>query len=346
MSKILLIHDDERRAKHLMQDLDLTGFIEPHDLNGRPPPPLRPDLFIIDIDTLDSAALVRLRSLLDEARGSSATLLLLSHGNTARAQVQAMILKASECLPANTPLVALRATIARLWEQAITSPKASTVKLANDARRFLEEMFFSGETITPQLATVGSDLITRAVEEGGVRNWVSAVQRFDNATYQHCLLVAGLAAAFATTMGLGRAQSFRLTKSALLHDVGKTRIPLSILNKPGPLNAAEMSEMRTHAEKGFELLQGSDFPEETLFVVRSHHEMLDGSGYPDGLRGDAIPDLVRLVTICDIYGALVERRVYKPPMPAAKAYSILTDMMGRLDADFVKAFRPVTTALA
>ena len=83
-----------------------------------------------------------------------------------------------------------------------------------------------------------------------------------------------------------------------------------------------------------------------LAVVRSHHEMLDGSGYPDGLTGWEIPDLVRLVTVCDIYGALIERRPYRAPMPAGKAYGILVSMAGRLDADLVRAFRPVADAFA
>ncbi len=81
-----------------------------------------------------------------------------------------------------------------------------------------------------------------------------------------------------------------------------------------------------------------------LSVVRSHHEMLDGSGYPDRLRGGEIPDLVRLVTICDIHAALIERRPYKAPMDAGKAYAILESMAGRLDADLVRAFQPVVQA--
>ncbi len=94
--------------------------------------------------------------------------------------------------------------------------------------------------------------------------------------------------------------SYRLTKAALLHDVGKTKIPLSILNKPGRLTDDEMAVMRTHAALGYDMLEHGGFSRKCCMVVRSHHEMLDGSGYPDGLRAPEIPDLVRLVTICDI----------------------------------------------
>lgn len=125
---------------------------------------------------------------------------------------------------------------------------------------------------------------------------------------------------------------------------GRRRFPLSILNKPGRVTEPEMTVMRMHAAIGYEMLVDSGFSQEVLQVVRSHHEMLDGSGYPDGLRAPEIPDLVRLVTICDIYGALIERRPYRPAMTGREAYSIVQSMTGRLDADLVNAFRPVMIA--
>ena len=156
--------------------------------------------------------------------------------------------------------------------------------------------------------------------------------------------MAGLAAAFSSALGLCPADRHRLAKAALLHDVGKTKIPPAILNKPGKLDEAELKVMRTHPAHGHAMLAGRGFDPIMLAVVRSHHEMLDGSGYPDKLKGGEIPDLVRLVTVCDIYGALIERRCYKPPMESTKAYGILESMAGRLDGDLVRAFRPVVSA--
>ncbi|GJD77209.1 HD-GYP domain-containing protein [Methylobacterium gregans] len=157
-------------------------------------------------------------------------------------------------------------------------------------------------------------------------------------------LVTGLAAAFAQSLGLGEQDCHRLTKAALLHDVGKIEVPSAILNKPGKLTDAEMAVVRLHPEHGYRMLAGEGFGPEMLAVVRSHHEMLDGSGYPDKLKGDDIPDLVRLVTVCDIYGALIERRSYKPPMSSSDAFAILDGMTGRLDPAVVSAFRPVAAA--
>ena len=81
--------------------------------------------------------------------------------------------------------------------------------------------------------------------------------------------------------------------------------------------------MKRHPEIGHAILEGQGFHPEVMQVVRSHHEMLDGSGYPDGLKAIEIPDLVRVLTVCDIYAALIERRPYKEPMPSEKAFAIL-----------------------
>ena len=105
--------------------------------------------------------------------------------------------------------------------------------------------------------------------------------------------------------------------------------------------------MRTHPAMGYELLRAQgDYEPEMLDVVLRHHELLDGSGYPDGLSGSQIGDLVRLITICDIYAALIERRPYKQPMPPSRAFEILQDMGNKLEAPLVRAFTRVAESSA
>jgi HD-GYP domain-containing protein (c-di-GMP phosphodiesterase class II) len=134
----------------------------------------------------------------------------------------------------------------------------------------------------------------------------------------------------------------RLTRAALLHDVGKAFIPVAILDKPGNLTDDEMTIIRRHPRLGYDALaaQGG-FPPEMLDVVLHHHELLDGSGYPHGLRGGQISDIVRLTTIVDIHAALVEKRAYRLPFTHTKAYSIMEQMGGKLDQHLLQAFRPV-----
>ena len=181
-----------------------------------------------------------------------------------------------------------------------------------------------------------------AIAEGGIRQWLEVVWTYDEATYQHCLLVTGLAAEFAASLQFTRNDQKHVTRAALLHDLGKAKIPLAILNKSGALTSEEVAIMRTHARIGYELLRGQgDYEPELLEVVLRHHELLDGSGYPDGLAGPQINDLVRLVTICDVYAALIERRSYRQAMEPASAFKILQEMEGKLEGALVRAFAQV-----
>ena len=127
-----------------------------------------------------------------------------------------------------------------------------------------------------------------------------------------------------------------------MHDVGKARIPLTILDKPGQLDPDEEKVMRRHPLIGYELLKDlPDISPEILDGVRHHHEYLDGSGYPDGLTAPEISDLVRLLTISDIFAALVESRSYRPAISRQDAYEILCSMGGKLERSLVNAFRNV-----
>jgi putative nucleotidyltransferase with HDIG domain len=176
-----------------------------------------------------------------------------------------------------------------------------------------------------------------------LREWLTTVGCHHADTFRHCLFVTGFAVAFAQHLGMREDDQRRLVRAALLHDVGKAFIPPAILDKPGLLDEEEKNEIRKHPRLGYEALaaQGG-YPPEMLDVVLHHHEFLDGTGYPDGLRAEQISDIVRLTTIVDIYAALVESRPYRVPFTHAKAFSIMEKMEGKLDQHLLVAFRPVT----
>lgn len=184
--------------------------------------------------------------------------------------------------------------------------------------------------------------ILKAIKRSSLREWLAAVGRHHTHSYRHCLFVTGFAVAFAQHLGLREDDQRRLARAALLHDVGKAFVPVAILDKPGKLTDEEINEIRKHPRRGHEVLaaQGG-FPPEMLDVVLHHHEFLDGTGYPDGLHGNEISDIVRLTTIVDIHAALVEKRAYRLPFTHAKAYAIMEEMGGKLDQHLLQAFRPV-----
>src|SRR6202163_4586592 len=184
--------------------------------------------------------------------------------------------------------------------------------------------------------------ILKAIKQTSLREWLATVGRHHADSYRHCLFVTGFAVAFAQHLGMREDDQRRLARAALLHDVGKAFVPVAVLDKPGKLTDEEMRVIRMHPRLGYDVLaaEGS-FPPEMLDVVLHHHELLDGTGYPNGLRGNQISDIVRVTTVVDIYAALVEDRAYRLAFTHAKAFAIMEQMDGKLDRHMLQAFRPV-----
>lgn len=196
-----------------------------------------------------------------------------------------------------------------------------------------------GQSIGLSDAENATSQVINSIEKNGLGTWLDDVRRYHEGTFQHCLLVTGVAVGFALEVGFAKPDVKRLGIAATLHDIGKARIPLSILDKPGRLDPGEEEIMRSHPVIGYELLKGlPGITPEILDGVRHHHEYLDGSGYPDGLTASKISDLVRLLTISDIFAALIESRPYRPQMSRQDAYKVLCSMDGKLERALVKAF--------
>jgi putative nucleotidyltransferase with HDIG domain len=220
------------------------------------------------------------------------------------------------------------------------------VAAATDALQSIFLAACSGGPVEAKEIQMAANLIVDQLAERGLSAWIDTVRMHHSQTYQHCLLVTGVAAAFGEHIGASRKDRERLSFAGMLHDVGKARIPLAILEKPGRLDQKEMAVMRKHPEYGLEALAAtSALPAEMLDMVVHHHELLDGSGYPHGLQASEISDLVRIMTISDVFGALIEKRSYKPPMSSEAAYQILLDMGPKLDRDLVRAFKFASRAI-
>jgi putative nucleotidyltransferase with HDIG domain len=217
------------------------------------------------------------------------------------------------------------------------------VAAAHDSLQTIFTAACSGDVADPTVIEAAGASVVEEIELKGLATWIDTVRKHHSQTYQHCLLVTGVATAFGQHLGLAASDRRRLTFAALLHDVGKARVPIKILEKPSPLNWDEIAIMKKHAEYGGAVLKGDpNLHPEMIDIVVHHHEYLDGSGYPHGLQGSEISDLVRIVTIADVYAAMIERRPYKPPMSSRKAHEVLLDMGPKLDRDLVREFGFVT----
>jgi putative nucleotidyltransferase with HDIG domain len=200
----------------------------------------------------------------------------------------------------------------------------------------------SGQQVDMEDGKNAAREIADSVAEDGFSNWLDTVRRHHEGTYQHCLLVTGTAVAFGLNLGLAKVDIERLYSAAMFHDIGKAKIPIAVLDKPGRLDARERAVIETHPAAGYDALKGtSGVSPEILDAIRHHHEYLDGSGYPDALCASNISDIVRILTISDIFAALIEDRRYRPSMPRAQAYEILCGMRGKLESPLVTAFKEV-----
>lgn len=166
------------------------------------------------------------------------------------------------------------------------------------------------------------------------------VRMYDQYTFNHSVNVAVLATMIGVEIGYNQQQLDQLAIGALMHDVGKMFVPIPILNKPGRLNNDEFSIIRKHPQYGFNiLLERMTMSDESMSVVLQHHESYDGSGYPNGLRGDSIAELARIVTIADVYDALTSDRVYKKAYLPSVAYRMMNGILvDHFDREIMEMF--------
>jgi putative nucleotidyltransferase with HDIG domain len=165
----------------------------------------------------------------------------------------------------------------------------------------------------------------------------------DTSTEEHTRRVAMLAAAVGEELKLPPATLRHLAIGGLLHDMGKLRVPQHILCKPAALDPDEFAAIKRHPEDGARLLADlGGFEPEVLDLVLDHHERLDGGGYPRGLPGDRIGLATRVLTVCDVYDALVSDRVYRPAWSRERALALLHEESGvAFDACCVDALERV-----
>ena len=175
-----------------------------------------------------------------------------------------------------------------------------------------------------------------------------AAEYKDNETGMHVIRMSHFSQLLALAAGCSPAWAEDLLNAAAMHDVGKIGIPDAVLRKPGPQDAAEWDTMRRHPEIGAEII--GEHPSGVLQLAReialAHHEKWDGSGYPRGLAGEAIPLSARIVAIADVFDALTTRRPYKEPWPVQEAMNHIAAQAGKhFDPALVALFAPLLPQL-
>ncbi len=170
---------------------------------------------------------------------------------------------------------------------------------------------------------------------------IAAAGKRDEETGAHIRRIGLYSAEMAKELGWPQLLIDDIKLAAPMHDIGKIGIPDNILQKPGRLTEAEFEIMKGHASIGGDMLAGSDIPMLNLasVIANGHHEKWDGTGYPNGLKAEEIPEAARIVAIVDVYDALVHKRVYKDAFPEAEALAIMDEMaINHLDPNLYRLF--------
>ena len=298
-------------------------------------------VFDIDLRRVDNIRKLK-GSLARRGRGCR---IFLVDPNSRLTVVHANVLGADSLLPRPATVAEMNAALHKHFGIRTASLDDETVMQSIDAGVVALDESFAALAADAALNTDriidASGRIADAVSGLGIEDWLATVKGYHIGTFQHCMLVTGVAAAFGSKTGMARRDVVRLAVAGLLHDIGKAAVPIAILDKPTALTDDEMAVLRQHPATGFDYLTArSSVAQDTLSSVRHHHEYLDGSGYPDGLAASEIGDLTRIVTIADIYAALIERRSYKEPKSPAQAMMILNAMAqsGKVEMSLVREF--------
>jgi HD-GYP domain-containing protein (c-di-GMP phosphodiesterase class II) len=169
---------------------------------------------------------------------------------------------------------------------------------------------------------------------------LARLKTVDDYTYLHSVAVCAMMVVLAKQLGLDEAKTRLAGLAGLMHDLGKAAMPPAVLNKPGKLTAVEFEIIKSHPVKGHAMLMMSDnFDADTLDVCLHHHEKMDGSGYPEGLKGDAISLMAKMGAVCDVYDAITSNRPYKTGWDPAESLRKMAEWSnGHFDKKVFQAF--------
>lgn len=182
------------------------------------------------------------------------------------------------------------------------------------------------------------DIVDSVARHPGALVSLTRLKSEDDYTYMHSVAVCALMVALARAMKLGEAEVREAGLAGLLHDIGKAKVPLHILNKPGSLDDIEFETVKRHPEHGYEALLKGDASEQVRLACLHHHERMDGNGYPQRQRGDAIPLMARMAAVCDVYDAITSDRPYKKGWDPADALARMISWQGHFDPKILATF--------
>ena len=197
----------------------------------------------------------------------------------------------------------------------------------------------TSEEMVATTESIADDLMRSIKSNDAIAIDISTLKTSDEYTFKHSVDVATMSMIVARKYGLDDKQVYEIGIAGLLHDIGKSKVPNEILNKAARLTDEEFAIMKQHSVYGYRILQPKeDLSTEIKLGVLQHHEKINGKGYPMGVTGDKIDLFARLISISDIYDALVTERPYKKPFSPRDAVEMIMSMTEELDINVMRCF--------
>lgn len=209
----------------------------------------------------------------------------------------------------------------------------------NAIKDVLQKVNKSQSFDTKIIVDIVEDIVDKVTMEKQIFSRLNSIREMDNYTYLHSIDVCIYSIIMGKNLGLSNKDLNKLGLGAILHDIGKGRVPAEILLKPGPLTREEFDIMKRHTIYGYEIISNSNMDRIAANIAAQHHERWDGLGYPGRLKGTDIDKFARIVTVCDIYDALTANRVYKGRILPHEAAEYIANNRGVIaDPELIGSF--------
>ena len=234
------------------------------------------------------------------------------------------------------------------------SAYSKRVKSSKQFKKFEESFLETAENFKGKLKSIAedgaeidsaamissvTDLIAGDMTGISVFDMLHNMRQYDDFTYMHSMNVALICNVFAKWLGMTRNDVDILTLGGLLHDIGKLKIPDTIIKKPDKLSPAEYNIIKTHSLQGYNILKDKNIDDNVKQCALMHHERCDGSGYPLGLTADKINSYAKIISIADVYDAMTAARVYRGPLCPFKVISIFeSEGLQKYDGHYILTF--------
>ena len=339
---ILIVDDKPANVSLIERILAGSGFpnyhstTDPREVEGLVQK-IKPDLLLLDLQMpyLDGFEVMRLLERVPEAEGMP--IVILTADITSEARHASLGMGARDFLTKPLDAIEVMLRVKNLLETRFLQQQLQEHNhlLEVRVRERIQELW----TSVRRLEKAENDLVMS--QEETVRRLSIAAEFRDDDTARHIVRMSHYCAFLAGQAGMDEQTCRAIRTASQMHDVGKIGTPDNILLKPGRLTPEERAIMEKHAEDGWKILEGSNSALLLLAaeIALSHHEKVDGSGYPNGLSGDEIPQIGRIAAIADVFDALSSDRIYRPAFPLPEVWRIMREGRGsHFDADLLDLF--------